>query len=73
MEKVCILRIEFNGNLYRVERVFKNDLGTLARYRVMNKRRMVGGLWYSSEKLAVEAALAAAFGCGVDVCCGTIL
>ncbi len=73
MKKECILRIEFRGDLYRVERVFKNDLGTLARYRVMCRRRMVGGLWYSSEKMAVEAALAAAFGCGVELLCGGVL
>lgn len=73
MKKECVLRIEFRGNLYRVERVFKNDLGTLARYRVMCRRRMVGGLWYSSERMAVEAALAAAFGCGVDLLCGSVL
>lgn len=73
MKKECILRVEFNGDMFRVERVIIKGTGTFVRYRVMNRRRILGGVHYPSEKTAIEAALAAAFGCSIELSCEVVL
>lgn len=73
MKKTCIFRIEFCGDLYRVERVERPGSITPTLWRVMSRRRMLYGMWYTSERLAIEAAMSAAMGCAVEIQAGSVL
>ena len=67
MEKNCVFKIEYHGDLYRVVKHPYNYDGTVFVFRVEHKRRVLGKFKSTSDKDAIEFAMRCAFGVFVTI------
>lgn len=67
MEKDCVFKIEYHGDLYRVVKHPYNYDGTVFMFRVEHKRRVLGKFKSTSDKDAIKFAMRCAFGVGVTI------
>lgn len=73
MTNECVFRIEYKGDLYRVEKHPYDYARSVFVFKVIHQRRLLGRFKSSSDKEAIEFAMKCAFGVNVTIDSGVIL
>lgn len=67
MKDLCIFRVQFAGDMWRVlESSVVDECGRFE-YRIMNKRRVVERFKSRNARRAIELCMRHAAGCGLDI------
>lgn len=67
MNKKCIFKIMYCGNLWKVVVDFRKDKSGLYTYRIMNKRRVIEKIHRFNGSSAIELCMRYAMGCDVEI------
>lgn len=73
MKEVCIFKVKYSGDLWKVVVSSKCDKFGLYQYRIMYNRRVMEKLRRATGKSAIELCMNYAMGCDVDIKWGEIL
>lgn len=67
MKDLCIFRVQFAGDMWRVLESSVVDESGQYEYRIMHKRRVVERFKRCNGRRAIELCMRYAAGCGIDI------
>lgn len=73
MKEVCIFRVQFAGDMWRVMESIKPSVAGRYQYRIMHKRKVLNRFCSANGQMAIELCLKYAMGCDVNVYWGCVL
>lgn len=73
MNEVCIFRVQFVGDMWRVMESVKPDEAGRYLYRIMHKRHVYEKFSRTNGQRAIEQCMRYALGCGIDIEWGNVL